>query len=354
MPSPPSALNDLRLATRNDAGGEGRNRLGWPLAAEQCRRPAALRAGLLLMGMVLALALAPAQAQFLSFRQVLERPERPQPQARVAYGALPQQQAELWLPPTSTAHGSGPHPVVLMVHGGCWRADLPGPELLAWAAEALRQRGVAVLSLTYRRLGTGDAGGGGYPDTFHDVAQAADHLRTLAQQHPLDLRRVTVTGHSAGGHLALWLAARRKLPATSPLHSAEPLPVHAVVSLAGVGDLAWGAPFVGGACGADTVARLVNTEARGAAAWADTSPAALLPLGVPVLMVSGLYDAIVAPAHARRFQGLAAEKAEPSVRLLTLDEAGHFELIAPWTEAGRAVVDRLAAIGHAPARAAAP
>ncbi len=311
----------------------------------------ALTASLLLA----ASALLPAHAQFISFRQVLERPERPHPQARVAYGALTHQQAELWLPPASS--GPGPHPVVLMVHGGCWRADLPGPELLAWQAEALRQRGVAVYSVTYRRLPAAgspdsDANGalkGGYPATFQDVAQAADHLRTLAAQHPLDLQRVTATGHSAGGHLALWLAARKNLPASSPLHSAQPLPIHAVVPVAGVGDLAWGAAFVGGACGADTVARLVNAPQRGTAAWADTSPAALLPLGVPVWMVSGLYDPIVAPAHARRYQRLAADKADPPVRLLTLDEASHFELIAPWTDAGRAVVERLAEIAKAPA-----
>jgi acetyl esterase/lipase len=301
-----------------------------------------------------ATALPSAQAQFISFRQVLERPERPQPQVRVAYGALAQQQAELWLP----SPAERPHPVVLMVHGGCWRADLPGPELLAWQAEALRQRGVAVYSVTYRRLAAAGApdveANGGYPATFQDLALAADHLRTLATQHPLDLQRVTTTGHSAGGHLALWLAARKNLPASSPLHRAQPLPIHAVVPVAGVGDLAWGGAFVGGACGADTVARLVNFPQRGTAAWADTSPAALLPLGVPVLMVSGLYDPIVAPAHARRYQRLAADKTDTPVRLMTLDEAGHFELIAPWTDAGRAVVERIAAIAKAPAATPAP
>lgn len=313
-----------------------------------------MRLPLIALAVALAALTSTAHAQFLNFRQVLERPDRPQPQARVAYGTLPQQQAELWLP----SPAEHPHPVVLMVHGGCWRADLPGPELLAWQAEALRQRGVAVYSVTYRRLAAAGApeaeANGGYPATFQDLAQAADHLRPLATQHPLDLQRVTTTGHSAGGHLALWLAARKNLPASSPLHSAQPLPIHAVVPVAGVGDLAWGAAFVGGACGADTVARLVNAPQRGATAWADTSPAALLPLGVPVLMVSGAYDPIVAPAHARRFQHLAAGKADTPVRLLTLDEAGHFELIAPWTDAGRAVVERIAAIAKAPTAAAAP
>jgi acetyl esterase/lipase len=131
--------------------------------------------------------------------------------------------------------------VVLMVHGGCWRADLPGPELLAWQAEALRRQGLAVWSIRYRRLGHE---GGGYPGTFQDVARGADHLRELARDQPLDLSRVLATGHSAGGHLALWLAARKQLPATSALGVKDPLAVHAVVPLAGVGDLAWGAGYV--------------------------------------------------------------------------------------------------------------
>ncbi|RTL15239.1 MAG: alpha/beta hydrolase [Burkholderiales bacterium] len=284
--------------------------------------------------MPLALAALPAQAQFLNFKQVLERPDRPQPTQRLAYGPLPQQVGELWLPSAA----KGPFPVVLMVHGGCWLADLPGPELLAWQAEALRQQGLAVWSISYRRLGHE---GGGYPGTFQDVARGADHLRTLAQTQPLDLSRVVATGHSAGGHLALWLAARKNLPATSPLATQDPLPIHAVVPVAGVGDLAWGGGYVGGACGPDTVPKLVNEKERGKQAWSDTSPAALLPLGVPVTMVSGLYDPIVAPAHARRFQAEAARKGGVPVQLLTLDEASHFELISPWTEPGRRVVERV-------------
>ena len=99
-------------------------------------------------------------------------------------------------------------------------AELPGPELLAWQAEALRQQGFAVWSVSYRRVGHE---GGGYPGTFTDVAQAADHLRELAKTQPLDLARITASGHSAGGHLALWLAARPGPPLCSRLHAAAPL-----------------------------------------------------------------------------------------------------------------------------------
>ena len=215
-------------------------------------------------------------------------------------------------------------------------AELPGPELLAWQAEALRQQGFAVWSVSYRRVGHG---GGGYPGTFKDVAQAADHLRELAKTHPLDLARIAASGHSASGHLALWLAARPGLPPGSPLHAAAPLPVHGVVVVvASVGDLAWAAPFLGAVCSPDIIARLVDEKQRGKVAWADTSPAAMAPLAVPVTMISGLYDPIVAPARARRCALAAGLRGGPSVTLLNLDEAGHFELIAPWMRAGAATV----------------
>lgn len=277
----------------------------------------------------------PALAQFLSFRDVLSRPDRPQPDHKIAYGSGPHHYGELWLPKT----GAGPHPVVLMIHGGCWRADLPGPELLAWQADAIRAQGIAVWSITYRRLGHE---GGGYPGTFQDVAAGADHLRSIAGQYKLDLGRVITTGHSAGGHLALWLPARKNLPASSPLKTANPLVIHGAVPVAGVGDLAYASAFVGAACGADTITGLVKEKERGKDAWADTSPAALLPLGIPQTMISGMYDSVVAPAHARRHQMLAERKGD-SVKLLTLDESAHFEIISPWTAPGKSVVDAIVA-----------
>jgi acetyl esterase/lipase len=309
--------------------------VGWMIAGTvAAQAPAATPASAPAVGTAASSSPALRWSPLLNFQRVLDRPDRPQPQHRLAYGGAAQQFGELWLP-SPERFGPGPYPVVLLVHGGCWMAELPGPELLAWQAEALREQGLAVWSISYRRVGHE---GGGYPGTFKDVALAADHLRELAKNYPLDLSRVTASGHSAGGHLALWLAARPGLPAGSPLHTAAPLPVHGVVSVAGVGDLAWAAPFLGAVCSPDIIAKLVDEKPRGKEAWGDTSPAAMPLLGVPVTMVSGLYDAIVPPAHARRFAQSTGSRGGSSVTLLNLDEAGHFELIAPWTPAGAATV----------------
>lgn len=269
-----------------------------------------------------------ATAQTLSFLQVLDRPDRPQPDHRLAYGDAPQQFGELWLP-----KGAGPHPVVLMIHGGCWQAALPGPELLAFQADALRTAGVAVWSISYRRVGHA---GGGYPGTFDDVARGADRLPTLARRYPLDLKRLVATGHSAGGHLALWAAARPRIAAGSPLKSAAPLPIPAVVAVAGIPDLDHAARHK--LCGS-SVEQLLGgppTPER----LQDTSPQALLPLGLPQALMQGAQDRIVPPAAGEAYRARAIALGE-SVEVVTLDDAGHFELIAPWTAAGRAVVERI-------------
>lgn len=288
----------------------------------------------LLASLWLPLALS-APAQTLTFLQVLDRPDRPQPDQRLAYGDAPQQFGELWLP-----KGAGPHPVALMIHGGCWQSSLPGPELLAFQADALRSAGVAVWSISYRRVGHA---GGGYPGTFQDVARGTDRLRTLAQRYPLDLRRLVATGHSAGGHLALWAAARPQLPATSPLKTAAPLPIPAVVAVAGIPDLAYASSNK--LCG-PSVDQLLG-QAPTAANLQDTSPLALLPLQLPQALIHGGLDRIVPAAASTDYRAQATARGD-AVEVVTLDDAGHFELIAPWTPAGAEVVRRI--VGAIPAK----
>src|SRR4051794_8801364 len=151
-----------------------------------------------------------------SFTDLLAKP-REQADARIAYGSDPNQFGDLWVPA-----GKGPFPVVVLIHGGCWQAALPGTILMDYMAADLRAKGVAVWNLEYRRLGQA---GGGYPGTFLDVAAGVDKLRNLAKARNLDLSRVVVAGHSAGGHLTAWTAGRGRLPRTSPLHAGKPLPI---------------------------------------------------------------------------------------------------------------------------------
>ncbi len=279
-----------------------------------------------------------ADAQLLSFRDILARPSVPAPTHVIAYGTHADQVGELWLPKTTNT----PHPVVVLIHGGCWRADLPGRELVAFLAEALRERGAAVWSISYRRIGTKSENFSPYPDTFLDVARGVDKLRDISAQCALDLTNVITTGHSAGGHLAMWAAARPRIAKTSPLFNANPLPIQATIGIAALPDLAYARTASATACGADTVDLLIGENTRRGAAFDDTSVTNLLPIGVATTLISGALDRIAAPAHAKRYRESATALGE-KVNIITHKNAGHFELIAPWTAAGEAVGDKIIA-----------
>ncbi|MDP3853975.1 alpha/beta hydrolase [Phenylobacterium sp.] len=251
----------------------------------------------------------------ISFSDLLARPREPA-DARIAYGPLDLQFGELWLPT-----GPGPHPLVVMIHGGCWLADLPGLELMDQACADLKASGVAVWNLEYRRIGHE---GGGYPGTFQDVAAGVNHVRGLARTYPLDLKRVVVAGHSAGGHLALWSSVR------GPLRGPDPFIPKGAVSLAGIIDLAAYHATGPDACGGPgTIEALVGAESRGSRdVYADTSPLALLPLALPYAVISGALDPIVPSRFGAAF-GAAAKAKGDAMRVLDLEGAGHFELIDP-------------------------
>jgi acetyl esterase/lipase len=272
----------------------------------------------------------------ISFSDLLGR-ARPVADHRIAYGPGPLEFGELWLPARP-----GPHRVVVLIHGGCWLADLPGLELMTYAAEDLKRRGFAVWNIEYRRLGHA---GGGYPGTFQDVAHGVDYLRTLAPTYRLDLHHVVLVGHSAGGHLALWDAARPRLARTSALASGQPLPVAGVVTLAGINDLeAYRASGPDACGGPPTVDQLVGAGHRGSARlYSDTSPAALLPIGVRQAIISGDLDSIVPAAFGRDYAA-KARAAGDTADGVDIAGAGHFELIDPRSAAWRSIVpviDRL-------------
>lgn len=296
-------------------------------------KPASAFAALVL-GLALATAAGSASAGQSTAQEILARPPL-QPDRHIAYGGDPAQFGELWLP-----QGSGPHPVVVLIHGGCWQSSLPGLELMNYAADDLRQRGFAVWNLEYRRLGNG----GGYPNTFRDVAAGVDKIRELAPKQRLDLAHVVLVGHSAGGDLALWAAARGRLPAGSRLISgAKPLAVAGVVTLGGIDDLETYRRAGPDACGgAATIDALVRGHPPLAKPYADTSAIALLPIGAPQTIVSGEADFIVPPIFAAIYAA-KAKAAGDVIEAVTIPRAGHFDLIDPLADAWRRVEPIIAA-----------
>jgi acetyl esterase/lipase len=280
--------------------------------------------------------LAPPRAALaaITYQELLARPAQ-KPDVRIPYGPSPSQFVELWLPKSA-----GPYPVAILLHGGCWRSDLPGLELMNLAAGDLRRRGFAVWNIEYRRV---DEPGGAYPGAFADVASAVDLLRTAAPGYRLDLGRLVAVGHSAGGHLALWAAARPRLPRSSPLWSADPLRIPAVISLGGFSDLKAQKAQISSACGRGVVERLTGEAEPGRTApYADTSPADLLPLGVRQVLVHATLDPISPPPIDLDYGDRARRLGDPVDRRLATD-AGHFELITPgepaWAQTARIVED---------------
>jgi acetyl esterase/lipase len=234
------------------------------------------------------------------------------------YGAHPSQRADLYLP-----HGAGPHPVIVLIHGGSWNKRY-GRLVMRGLASDLLRRGWAVWNIEYRRLGEG----GGWPATFEDVAAAIDHLQAL--DAPLDLESVSLIGHSAGGHLALWAAGRDSLPAGAP-GAAPAIHPRRAIGQAPVCDLA-GAYLLwhGGAVRALMGGSPEELPER----YALADPIGLVPLAMPSLLVHGTRDSTVSVKLSRRY----AERAAASggmVELIEIDGApgGHRAHIDPRGEA---------------------
>jgi acetyl esterase/lipase len=246
---------------------------------------------------------------------------------RLAYGSDPLQFGELRVPKTN-----GPHPLAIVVHGGCWLAQIGDMDRRAVAidnmrpaAAALTDAGIATWSIEYRRLGDD---GGGWPGTFKDVGNAADFVRTFARQQRLDLARVVTIGHSAGGHLALWLAARPKLAKTSELYTGDPLKIAGVVDLDGPGDLKATIALQQPVCGRPVITDLIGgSPEQRPARYHDGSPIELLPLRVPVEFYAGRMFA----AHAAPYEA-AAKRAGDIVTTTVLADAGHFVFIDPQSD----------------------
>lgn len=277
-----------------------------------------MRSGPLLALLCLTSACAARSANepnLLSVRDILAFEKTPA-DARIAYGQDPLQFGELRLP-----NGEGPHPVALLIHGGCWLAEFDVVHVQRLAA-ALTAEGIATWTIEYRRVGNP---GGGWPGTFTDVAEAADHLSQIAEAHALDLNRAIAIGHSAGGQLALWLAARLRFPEDSAFRAKDPFRMKGVLGLAPAADLAY--LHGTGVCG-DVVDRLMGGgPSEVPRRYAQASGTELVVLDVPQILVLGAHDDTWSPPAARYAE--VAVAAGAPVRIIDAKESGHFEMIDP-------------------------
>ena len=246
---------------------------------------------------------------------------------RISYGSDPSQFAELRFP-----KGKGPFPLLFVVHGGFWQSvyDLSH---IGHLCAAFTSTGVITCNVEYRRIGNP---GGGWPVTFQDISLATRYiLQYLSNDSRFDQARRAIIGHSAGGHLALWLVGSHRISKVSPLHNDQKQEIKSAISLAGVSDLrsAWKKKLGRGA----VTGLIGGTPDEQPDRYDAGSPIDLLPTGAKCVLVHGTADDTVPLSQSQSFVE-RAEKLGDLSTLVKLDGIGHFELIDPESEAWQPVV----------------
>ncbi|SFS52778.1 alpha/beta hydrolase family protein [Marininema halotolerans] len=251
---------------------------------------------------------------------------------RIPYGNHPSQYGDLRLP-TSL----GRSPIVVSIHGGFWQSKY-GLELNDPIVEDLTRRGYATWNIEYRRVGEN---GGGWTGTFDDVIDAINQLTQLEKSYPLDLSRIVILGHSAGGHLALWLASRNHTQ-NDAFEKTLRIPIKHVISLAGITDLkrTWEIHLESGLDGSLVSSFLDGTPHEVPDRYRLASPIEQLPIPATQLLIHGELDRHVPVELSIAYHQKAVEQGA-HVRLLTLPEAEHFQLIDPASSAWKSVIDSL-------------
>jgi acetyl esterase/lipase len=248
---------------------------------------------------------------------VLSRP-LPPPGIRIAYGPDANQFFHLRLP---AGKSNDKHPLVLNIHGGFWRAkyNLDYAEHLC---AALSAKGLATANLEYRRVGND---GGAWPGTFADIRAAYQFLVQHAPEHKLDAQNIVVMGHSAGGQLALCLAAH------------EPS-VSRVISLAGVVDLqrCYQLHLSNDA----VVEFLRGTPSNVPDHYREADPMQLSIPNARQWLIHGSADDVIPPSFSRDYVSAKQKRAgreKENAHLLAIDGADHFDLIDPLSDAWKQV-----------------
>jgi acetyl esterase/lipase len=268
-----------------------------------------------------------APPSLITPRDVLDLPVSA-PDHLLRYGPAESQFGELRLPTTA-----GPHPVVVLIHGGCW-SKVAGASFMGAMADALKAKGIATWNIEYRRL---PEEGSGWPGTYLDTAQAIDHLRVLAPRYNLELGRVVLVGHSAGGHLAHWAAGRHRLDPGSTLYVSNPLVPRGVINLAGRLDMAAGISDYERLCRGPVVQGLLGGLPFAVPErYRDASPQRLLPLGVKQVLIWGEHEEFVPVPLAQSFIS-EARRSGDDARLVVLSGVGHFDTASPVSDAWPAV-----------------
>ncbi len=230
---------------------------------------------------------APAlEKPVMAWRDLLGR-VRPAPDVTLAYGENRLQRVDVWRP-----KGSGLHPAVIMIHGGCWQSSVADRTIMNWIADDLRSHGVGVWNIEYRGVDSG----GGMPQTFEDVAAAADLL--VAKRAAFGFRKSgaqIVIGHSAGGHLALWLGRRAALAKADPLRGRQPIKIQLAISQGGLPDLKAQSTLADHGCGADGAIAMARGE------FARTSPPEMPPGRARELLFNNERDKIAPPSFGTAY-----------------------------------------------------
>lgn len=272
-----------------------------------------------------------AVAEPLTGREYLSRPPV-EGGENIRYGNEPSQFAALWRPVTASKP-----PIVAIIHGGCWSKSYADLKMMNPISAYLQSRGIAVWNIEYRRT---EESGGGWPGTYDDISAALGKLAEIAKEKNLDAERVVMLGYSAGGQLALMGAKNYK--ASQPTS----LKLKGVITLGGLFDLKAQGAAIAAACGASEPMNkmLPPPEATGAISYEKASPVQALPLGFPVTLFQPVYDTYSPPHMGLSFVRAARAKGE-MLNMHLLQDAGHFDMIAPdkpaWTEVVSEIVRML-------------